>query len=86
MSTYEYIPVNEQFERSRLSMLSSSPVFEGRVNPMFPFKPMLTPFVVILMIDIGSSPERIQNSVKTYKKQVTLSFWYDFTEERKPMP
>ena len=70
-------------------------MFEGRVNPMFSFKLMFTPFVFILMIDIGSSPERIQNSVKTYKKQVTgiqnavktyknqvtLSYWYDFTEE-----
>ncbi len=25
----------------------------------------------------------IQNPVKTYKKQVTLSYWYDLTEERK---
>ena len=85
MSTYEYIPVNEQLERSNFSMLSS-PMFEGRVNPMFPFKLIFRPFVFILMIDIGSSPERIQNSVKTYKKQVTLSYWYDLTEERKPMP
>ncbi len=85
MSTYEYIPINIQLERYRLSMLSSSPMFEGRVNPMFPFKQMVTPFFfIILMIDIGSSPERIQNSVKTNKKQVTLSYWYDFTEERKP--
>ncbi len=28
----------------------------------------------------------IQNSVKTYRNQVTLSYWYDLTEERKPMP
>jgi hypothetical protein len=28
----------------------------------------------------------IQNPVKTYKKQVTLSYLYDLTEERKPMP
>jgi hypothetical protein len=28
----------------------------------------------------------IQNPVNTYKNQVTLSYWYDFTEERKPMP
>ncbi len=28
----------------------------------------------------------IQNPVKTYKKQVTLSYWYDLTEKRKPMP
>ena len=28
----------------------------------------------------------IQNPVKTYKNQVTPSYWYDFTEERKPMP
>ena len=82
MSTYEYIPVNNQFERISLSMLSSSPMFEGRVNPMFPFQVMFTPCVFILMIDVGSSPERIHNSVKTYKKQVTLSYWYDFTEER----
>ncbi len=146
MSTYEYIPVNDQFERSNISMLSSSPMFEGRVNPMFPSKLMFTPFVFILMIDIGSSPEWIQNSVKnilvrfywgtqayalilkesqgeegwstgklvivqikphqirqlvqfsrngtlgiqnpvkTYKNQVTPSYWYDFTEEREPMP
>ena len=86
MSTYEYIPVNEQFERSNFSMLSSSPMFEGRVNPMFPFKLIFRPFVFILLIDIGSSPERIQNSVKKYKNQVTLSFWYDLTEERKPVP
>ncbi len=82
----EYLPVNEQDQRSNLSMLSNSPMFEGRVNPMFPFQLMFTPFVFILMIDVGSSPERIQNSVKTCKKQVTLSYWYDFTEERKPMP
>ena len=68
MSTYEYIPVNEQFERSNFSILSSSPMFEGRVNPMFPSKLIIRPCVFILMIDIGSSPERIQNSVKTYKK------------------
>ncbi len=86
MFTYEYIPVNEQYERSNSSMLSSSPMFDGRVNPMFPFKLIFRPFVFILMIDIGSSPKRIQNSVKTYKNQVTLSFWYDVTEERKPMP
>jgi hypothetical protein len=86
MSTYEYIPVNKQFEKSNFSMLSSSPMFEGRVNPMFPFKLIFRPFVFILLIDIGSSPERIQNSVKKYKNQVTLSFWYDLTEERKPVP
>ncbi len=32
---------------------------------------MLTPFVFILMIETGSSPEGIQNAVKTYAKQVT---------------
>ena len=31
-------------------------------------------------------PGGIQNPVKTYKNQVTPSYWYDFTEERKPMP
>ena len=81
----EYLPVNEQDERSNLSMLSNSPMFEGRVNPMLACKLMFTPFVFIFMIDTGSSPARIQNSVKTYKKQVTLSYWYDLTEERKPM-
>ena len=28
----------------------------------------------------------IQKPVKTYKNQVTPSYWYDFTEERKPVP
>ena len=36
--------------------------------------------------DLTEDRKLIQNPVKTYKKQVTLSFWYDFTEERKPMP
>ncbi len=76
-SKFEYIPVNEQFERSKDPMLSDSPVSKGRVNPMFPYNRMLTPFDFILMIEIGSSPERIQNAVKIYKKQVTQSDWYE---------
>jgi hypothetical protein len=65
MSIYEYIPYNEQSERSNLSMLSSSPMSEGRVNPMFPHKLILTPIVFILMIEIGSSPERKKDNAKS---------------------
>jgi hypothetical protein len=61
MSIYEYIPGNKQFERSNASMLSNSPVSGVRVNPMFPHKLMLTPFVCILMIEIESSPKRIED-------------------------
>jgi hypothetical protein len=38
---------------------------KGRVNPMFPFKLMLAPFAFILMIEIGSSPERIKDDKKS---------------------
>jgi hypothetical protein len=65
MSIYEYIPVNEQLARSNLSTLSNSPMSEGRVNPMFPVKRVLTPFAIILMIEIGSSPERIKDDTKS---------------------
>ena len=65
MSIYEYIPVNELFESSNLSTLSNSPMSEGRVNPMFPLNPMRTPFTFILMIEIGSSPERIKDDTKS---------------------
>jgi hypothetical protein len=67
MSIYECIPVNEQFERFNLSMLSNSPMPEGIVNPMFLSKLILTILVCILMIKIGSSPVRIQNTVKHVK-------------------
>jgi hypothetical protein len=60
MPIYEYIPVNEQPERSNVSTSPNSPMSEGRVNPMFPLNLMLTPFAFILMIEIGSSPERIK--------------------------
>ncbi len=45
-------------------MVSNSPMSKGSVNPMFVFKPTLTPFVFILMIEIGSSPDS-QNIQKT---------------------
>ena len=38
---------------------------EGRVNPMFPYNVMLTPFAFIMMIEIGSSPERIKDDTKS---------------------
>jgi hypothetical protein len=69
MSIYEYIPVNKQFERSNLSMFSNSLMSEGRVNPMFPSKLMLTPFDFILMIEIGSSPERIKDDTKSKQEK-----------------
>ena len=66
MSTiYEYGPVNEQLERSNSLMLPNSPMFKGRVNPVFSLKLMSTPFVFILMIEIGSSPERIKDDTKS---------------------
>jgi hypothetical protein len=71
MSIYEYIPVNEHLARSNLSTLSNSPMSEvrvnpiGRANPMFPGNTMRTPFTSILMIEIGSSPERIKDDTKS---------------------
>jgi hypothetical protein len=66
---YEYIPVNKPAERSNLSTSYNSPMFEGRVNPMFPCKLMSTPFVFILMIEIGSSPERKKRRNEVKSKQ-----------------
>ncbi len=66
MSIYEYRPVNDKFERSNSLMLPNSPMFEGRVNLVLSLKLMSTPFVFILMIDIGSSPERIKDK-RRYK-------------------
>jgi hypothetical protein len=44
---------------------------EGRVNPMFPAKLMLTPFALILMIEIGSSPKRIKDDTKSIQIRKT---------------
>ncbi len=84
MNTYPFVPVNEHCGRSNLSMLPNSPMSKGRVNPMFPSNVMCTPFMFILMLEIGSSPERIRNTVvESYKKsveiqkQVTLSDWFE---------
>jgi hypothetical protein len=78
MSIYEYIPVNEQFERSNISTSSNPPMSEGRVNPKFSSKLMLTPFVFILMIEIGSSPERIKDDTKSSqnRKKRELVNWF----------
>jgi hypothetical protein len=65
MSIYEYIPVNEQPERFNLSKLPNSPMSEGRVNPMFPLKLISPYFAFFLMIEIGSSPERIKDDTKS---------------------
>jgi hypothetical protein len=51
---------------------------EGRVSPLFPPKLMLAPFVFILMIEIGSSPERIKddkNSSQNSEKRKMLK-WF----------
>ena len=79
MSIYENIPVNKQFERSNLLMLSNPPMPEGRVNPMFPSKRMLTPFVFILMIEIGNSPERIRDDTKSSQNRKSGELVNSFT-------
>jgi hypothetical protein len=79
MPIYEYIPVNKQFERSNLSMSSNSPMSKGRVNSMFSSKLMLTPFVFILMIEIGSSPERIKDDTKSSQNRKSGELVNSFT-------
>ena len=51
---------------------------EGRVNPMFPYNVMLTPFAFIMMIEIGSSPERIKDDTKSSQngKRGELVNWF----------
>jgi hypothetical protein len=73
-----YIPVNEQNERSNLSMLLNSSMSEGRVNPMFLAKLMITPFAFILMIEIGNSPKRIKDDTKSIQSTKTgaLKNWF----------
>ncbi len=76
---YIYIPVNEQFARSNLSMLPNSSMSKGSVNPMLWPKLILTPFVFFIsMIEIGSSPERIKDDTKGSPwSQLTLRYVLD---------